>query len=263
MALPVLSNLDFGGTAKATNLLDGTNPQDSATVAQLNSAIQGLAWKDSVRAASVANVTVAVPGATIDGVTMATNDRVLLKNQTTTTENGLYIFTGAAVAMTRTVDGDTFAELEGAVVTAEEGTNAGTTWRQTQVNGVIGTNTVTWTAFGTSAAAASETTAGIAELATQAETDAGTDDLRIVTPLKLATYSGRKLKFSQTIGDGSATSIAVTHNLGTKDVEVECWEVGGSFRKCVVEVQTTTTNSVTLLFASAPATNALRVVVLG
>jgi len=43
---------------------------------------------------------------------------------------------------------------------------------------------------GGAAAAASESVSGIAELATQAETDAGSDDLRIVTPLKLATYSG-------------------------------------------------------------------------
>ena len=101
----------------------------------------------------------------------------------------------------------------------------------------------------------------IAEIATQAETDAGSDDLRIVTPLKLATYSGRAKRFAATFGDGSASSYAITHNLGTTDVNVAVREMTGSLREVVCEVQYTGTNSVTLLFASAVATNALRATV--
>jgi hypothetical protein len=189
---------------------------------------------------------------------------MLLKDQTTQTQNGIYLFNGAATPMTRTTDADLFDELEGAIVTATEGTaNAGPTGRQTQVIGVLGTNNVLWTSFNTSAPAATETVAGVAEIATQAETDAGTDDARIVTPLKLATWSGRPKRFAVSIGDGSATSIVVTHNLGTKDVVVDISQIAGSFITVLAEVQKTSTNTITVLFDVAPAATSLRVTVLG
>jgi hypothetical protein len=158
---------------------------------------------------------------------------------------------------------DTAAEVEQAVLTVEEGTSAGATFRQTAVNVTLGTTTLTWTAFGTSAPAASETTAGILELATQAETDTGTDDLRAVTPLKMATYAGRIRKYTTTFGDGSATSYTITHNLNTKVVHVMVYETGGSFRDVLCEVQHTTVNTVTILTATAPASGAYTAVVIG
>jgi len=264
MTTPVGSDLDFLATHKIINAIDGVGPQDYATVAQLNSLVEGLNWKDSVRAASTANINLAAPGATIDAITMATNDRFLAKNQTTGSENGIYIFNGSATPATRSLDTNSAAEVEAATVTVEEGTaGAGTTWRQTAVNVTLGSTTLTWVTFGTAAGAASETSSGIAELATQAETDAGTDDLRIVTPLKLATYSGRKLKFATDIGNGSLTTFTVTHNLNTKDLDVTVRENGGSFRKVTAEVQYTSVNAVEVLYSPAPASNALRVIVLG
>lgn len=263
MAVPLNSIIDCGNARRITNLASAIAAGQPVTFEQLQAAVEGIAWKDSVRVASVANVTISGPGATIDGITMAANDRVLLKNQTTVPENGIYIWNGSAVAMTRALDASTFDELEGAVVNVEEGTNVGTQWRQTQVNGVIGTNNVVWTAFGSSAPAASEATAGIAEIATQGETDTGTDDTRMLTPLKAKTASWMLRKFSQNIGDASATSIAVTHNFNTKDVQVYCYETGGSFREILVEKQHNTVNQVTMLFDAPPALNAIRVVVIG
>lgn len=263
MSTLVNTVLDMGGARRITNLGDAVNPTEPVTLQQMNAQLEGVSWKDSVRVASTANVTVSSPGATIDGITMVANDRVLLKNQTSQPENGIYIWNGAAVAMTRALDANTFAELEAAVVNVEEGTsNGGTKWRQTQVNGIIGTNNVVWASDATSAPAASETTAGIAEIATQAETDTGTDDARMVTPLKLASYAGRAKRYSQNIGDASATSIAVTHNLNTDDTQVYVRETGGSKRMVLCEVQHTGVNSVTLVFDVAPALNAYRVTVL-
>ena len=172
----------------------------------MDSAVEGLAWKDSCRVATQSNLNLSAPGATIDGVTMATGDRVLVRSQTAGSENGIYIWNGSATPATRAADCSTAAELEQAVTTAEEGTSAGASFRQTVVNLTLGSTTVTWTSFGTSAAAASESTAGIAEVATQAETDAGTDDARMVTPLKLATYAGRVRKFATDIGDAARRS---------------------------------------------------------
>ena len=83
----------------------------------------GLDFKDSVRVATTANVTVSGPGAAIDGITLSSNDRVLLKNQSTASENGIYVFNGAASALTRATDADANAEVTSGMFTfVEEGT---------------------------------------------------------------------------------------------------------------------------------------------
>lgn len=261
MSIDVQSTLDFGNARKIVNLPDGVNPQDAATVAQLNAAVEGLAWKDSVRVSTQGNLNLAAPGATIDGITMASGDRFLARSQTTGSENGIYIWNGAATPATRSLDASTFNELEQAVLTVEEGTNAGASYRQTVVNGTIGSTTNTWTSFGTASGAASETSSGIAELATQAETDAGTDDLRIVTPLKLATSPWAKRQFTANIGDGSATSYAVTHNLNTNNVSIEVIRNSGNRDTVIVECRRTSVNQATIVFDTAPASNAYTVLI--
>ena len=83
----------------------------------------GLDFKDSVRVASTANVTISGPGAAIDGITLSSGDRVLLKDQSTGSQNGIYIFNGAASAMTRATDADADAEVtSGMFVFVEAGT---------------------------------------------------------------------------------------------------------------------------------------------
>ena len=259
----VASKMDFGGQRRITNLAAGAANGEPVVFEQLNAAIEGVAWKDSCRVASQVNVTLTSPGATIDGISMVSGDRVLIRAQTTQSENGIYIWNGAATPMTRSLDASTSDELEQAITTVEEGTSAAVSYRQSQVNFTLGSGNIIWVTFGQSSSVASETVAGVAEIATQAETDAGTDDARIVTSLKLATYANRKLKFSANVGDGSATSIAVTHNLNTRDVTVQVWETSGSFREIFVEKQLTSVNQVTLVFDTAPTANQYRVVVLG
>lgn len=260
---PILVDYDFGGAARITGLLSPVSANDAVTKAYVDSLVEGLAWKDNVRVSTQSNISIASPGATVDGITMVANDRVLVRAQTSQPENGIYIWNGAAVPMTRALDASTFDELESAVVTVDEGTSAGATFRQSAVNGVIGTNNVVWGSFGTSAPAASETTAGIAEIATQAETDAGADDARFLTALKLANWSGRIRKYSQAIGDGSATSIAVTHNLNTRQLHVGVFQDSGTFDMVDCEVELTSVNIATFKFNSAPASNALRVTIIG
>lgn len=261
MAIDIQRTLDFGNGRRIINLPDGVGAQEPATVAQLNSAIEGLASKDSCRVATQANINLAAPGATIDGITMASGDRFVARAQTAAAENGIYVWNGASTPATRALDANTANELEQAITTIEEGTSAGVTYRQTAVNFTLGSGSVTWVTFGTSAGAASETSAGIAELATQSETDAGTDDLRIVTPLKLASSPWARKVYQANIGDGSATSYAVTHNLGTRDVSVELYRNSGNYDTVLAEVQRTTTNQITILFDTAPALNAYRAVV--
>ena len=262
MAKKIFTDFDFQSVSKVINLPSPSASGDGVPKSYVDSLVEGLAWKDSVRVSTQANLNLSSPGATVDGITMASQDRVLVRSQTTTSQNGIYIWNGAAVAMTRSLDATTFVELEQAVTTVEEGTSAATTWRQDQINGTIDSSTISWVAFGTSAPSASESTAGIAELATQAETDAGTDDARIVTPLKLATWSGRIKKFSVSIGDGSATSYTVTHNLASRDVHVTVYNAS-NYEEVITDVAHTTTNTLTVIFATAPSSDAYRVVVIG
>jgi hypothetical protein len=263
MARKFFTDIDLQSTSKVINVPTPSAAGDAVPKSYVDSAVEGLAWKDSARVGTQSNINLASPGATIDGVTMASQDRVLVRNQSTQSQNGIYVWNGASTALTRSLDASTFAELEQAIITVEEGTDAGTTWRQTQVNGTIDVSNVLFTSFAAAAPAASETTAGIAELATQAEVDAGTDDARIVTPLKLANWSGRLRKVSTSIGDGSATSYVVTHNLNTRDVIIRVFPNSGQYDDVEVDVQRTSTTTATLVFATAPASNAYRVVVLG
>jgi hypothetical protein len=263
MARKFFTDLDLQSVSKVINVPTPTAAGDAVPKSYVDSAVEGLAWKDSARVATQSNINLSSPGATIDGVTMASQDRVLVRNQSTQSENGIYVWNGSAVAMTRSLDASTFAELEQAIITVEEGTDAGTTWRQTEINGVIDTNNVIFSSFAAAAPAASETTAGIAEIATQAEVDAGTDDARIITPLKLATWSGRIRKYAASFGDGSATSYVITHNFNTRDVTVVVFPNSGTYDNVEVDVGRTSVNEVTLVFATAPASNAYRVVVIG
>ena len=263
MGKPILADFDFSGGAKITGLPQATANGQALVFEQLTQALEGLAWKDDVVAASTVNITLTGPGATIDAVTMVSGDRFLAKNQTAGAENGIYIWNGAGVAATRSADMNVSAEFNSAVVTVASGTvNAGTTWRQSVVNPTVGTTAIVFGAFGSSAPNASEVTAGIAELATQAETDAGTDDLRIVTPLKLANWSNRAKRFSVDVGDGTATSITVTHNLNTRDVVVVVRRNYGLFDQVMMDVNVATVNTVTLVFATAPTAAQFRATVL-
>jgi hypothetical protein len=262
MARQVLADLDFNNAARITNLPDPNAAQQPATKAYVDNAVEGLAWKDSVRVATQANVNLAAPGANVDGIAMAANDRVLVRAQTAPAENGIYVWNGAATPMTRSGDASTAAELEQAITTVEEGTSAAASYRQTSINFALDAGAVTWTTFGTGAGAASEGTAGIAELATQAETDTGTDDARIVTPLKLATWSGRKRKAIATIGDAAATAFNIDHNFNTRDATVEVYRNSGNYDTVLPDITRPTVNRVTVTFAAAPALNAFNVVIL-
>lgn len=263
MARKFFTDLDLQSTSKVINVPTPSAAGDAASKAYVDSLVEGLAWKDGCRVATQSNLNLSSPGATIDGITMASQDRVLVRSQTSAPDNGIYVWNGAAAAMTRALDASTFDELEQAVTSVKEGTSANTTYRQDQVNGTLGSSNINWVSFGVATPAASESTAGIAEIATQAETDAGTDDARIVTPLKLASWSGRIKKYSTNIGDGSATSYTITHDLKTRDVIIRVFPNSGNYDDVEVDVHRPTTTTATLVFATAPASNAYRVVVLG
>lgn len=123
MAAP--SNNVTLNSQRITNLADPVNSQDAATKAYVDATSQGLDPKQSVRVASQSNVTLSSPGGSIDGVSLSSGDRVLVKSQTTASENGIYVFNGASSAMTRATDANTEAKLNaGSFFFVEDGTDA-------------------------------------------------------------------------------------------------------------------------------------------
>lgn len=107
--------------------------------------------------------------------------------------------------------------------------------------------------------AASTTTQGIVELATQAEAEAKSDTVRAVTPVALLNFPIKKLF---TIGDGATTALTCTHSLGTKDVQVQ---VRDASTDAVVypDIVNTSTTITTITFAVAPTSNQYKVVIIG
>jgi hypothetical protein len=131
---------------KITGLLDPTAAQDAATKNYVDNAAQGLDAKGSVRVATTGDITLSGLQ-TIDGVTTVANDRALVKDQSTASNNGIYI--ASSGAWVRAADADSWGELVSAYVFVEEGTvNADTGWVCTvNQGGTLGSTNVTWTQF--------------------------------------------------------------------------------------------------------------------
>jgi|SRR3954469_599261 len=298
-------------------LLAVGDPQAETDAINLQSArrlVQGVTnRKEAVRVATTANISVSAPGAAIDGVTLANGDRVLLKDQTTGSQNGIYDFNGSAVALTRSVDSDSDAEVKpGTQVFVSEGTvNGNTTWQITTDGPiVVGTTTLVWAqtgaggttytagnglsltsnAFavvpkansgiavdsgGVSVVAAGGLTVGSSGVViasgaagngltlTSGVLDVvGGTGITVAADLVSLDTSVAVRKYAVNVGNAAATTIVVTHSLGTRDIT---WSVQDATTFEFVEVDgvATNTTTLTLTFATAPASNAYRVVVHG
>jgi len=137
---------------KITGLADPTADADAANKGYVDGVAQGLDVKDSVVATTTANGTLSsafANGQSIDGVTLQTGDRILIKNQSTASQNGIYNVQ-ASGAPSRTTDMGTGSNAAGAFVFVEQGTvNAenGFTCTSDTGSAVVGTNNLTFAQF--------------------------------------------------------------------------------------------------------------------
>lgn len=239
---------------------------DAANKAYVDGLVQGLSWKTAVRAATTTTGTLATAyanGQVIDGVTLATGDRILLKNQSAGAENGIYTV-NASGAPTRATDMDASSEaVNNTTVMVSEGTTlADTAWTLTN-NGVItlGTTALTWAQVGGGATYTAGNGINISSNIITAVVKGSGGLLVDGTGLYVDTSIVSR-KYAANIGNGSNTSLTVNHNLGTRDVDVTIYNAS-TYELIYADVVFTDTNNVTVTFATAPASNAYRVVVTG
>jgi hypothetical protein len=201
---------------RITSLADPSGAQDAATRnyvdTQISGLTSGLILKGSVRAATSTNITIATPGATIDGLTAANGEVFLLMGQSTGSQNGPWTFNGSAAAMTRPANFDTSGEaVLGSFWDVREGTNADTFALMTNDAAVtLGTTALTFVIRGTAAAGSTGYTT------TCPAVSAG------------ATWT-------------------VTHNLATKYVVAQVARVASPYDFVDVRIERTTTNTLSIL----------------
>lgn len=222
---------DFSGT-ELKNIMPAQTGTSAAQWSQVQDLVTGqmsnLDYKGSVRVASTANVSVSTAPSTLDGVSLAAGNRMLLKNQTSASENGIYEFVSAGAALVRTADANASAEVTaGLWVTVEEGTvNADTAWLLTTNNPIVlDTTALTFTQY---------------------------------PPAAL----GNLTRYAVTGPGSSGTTWTITHNLGSEDVIVGVREVSTK-EEVDVKITHTDTNTVTVTTGASMGANSLRAVVIG
>ncbi len=247
--------------SKITKLADGSAPTDGVNLGQVQALVNGLSWKQPVRAASTAVVTVASPGASIDGVTLVNGDRVLLKNQSNAAENGIYVWTGSASPLTRATDADTGSELVSAAVFVREGTQADRQYvQQTDGSITVGSTPTTWAQFGGGITYTGDGK-GVTVTGTTITLVPGVGLVNTVSGLAVDTNVITR-KYAANIGDGTSTTVTVTHGLGTTDITYSLsFTATGEFFEA--DVFKTNANTLTVTTANALAAGAARIVVVG
>lgn len=270
------------GGFKLTGLADGVAGSDAATYGQLLALINNRGFKEPVRAATTANITTLAGGApnTLDGVTLAANDRILVKDQSTGAQNGIYtvttLGTGANGTWTRATDADTAAELPpGAVLSVQEGTTNADKMFMLATNGPItlGTTSLTFSAYGASTGEVGVAGAGLTKTGSTYDVVAGAtgtitvaaDAVDVAVARVVRKWTGTVPTSTGTV-DGitvtvSGSNVTFTHGANNPaprvTIRAGSSPVSGYTTGEMVELTDTTTdsNNVRITLPAAPAAN--------
>jgi len=192
---------------------------DLATKDYVDTVVQGLSTKYSVIATTTANGTLNTAyenGDTIDGITLATGNRILLKDQTTATENGIYTV-NASGAPTRAADFATSATVGGAYVFVQQGTlyaDTGFVCTNDTGSDIVGTNNLAFVQF----SSAGIITAGTGLTKTANVLSVNTTQTQITTVGTLTTldvfYTGSSSTYSTVLEPSLGTGNEVQYTIG-------------------------------------------------
>lgn len=283
----------FGGQ-RATTLADPSTStsQDAATANwvtnQISSAITGQDWKESVVVATAAalpantysagTLTATGTGAlTVDGVTVSAGQRILVKNEGTAANNGIYTVSnaggsGAQWVLARASDAASAGQVTGGMtvpVDAGGTVNGGSVWLLATTQTVtIGTTALTFTQVGApgssySAGSGLSLTGNVFALVVPVTVASGGTGATTAAAAR-TNLSAPGLYNSAAIGDGSTTTFTVTHNLNDSTPLVSVWDVSGASPVAVeCDITAPTANTVQLVFASAPAASSIKCTVVG
>jgi len=294
MAIPT-ATVNFGGHT-LTGLANPTLASDAANKAYVDTMAQGLDVKDAVRVATTADIDLAAPGTDIDGITLTAGDRVLVKDQTAGAENGVYTFDTATTAMVRADDADEDSEVKtGLYVFVNEGlAQQSSGWLLTTPAPItLDTTALDFSKFSGGGSSYVGTVDRIDIIGNQidiASGYAGQPSIDTVGTITTGTWHGTPIDIayggtgattaagaraalgtigkypaagSRTFGDGTLKTFTITHGLNTTLVGVEIYEVSTG-QTVYADVRRTDANNIVIDgFVTAPATNALGVVVWG
>jgi hypothetical protein len=250
-AMPT-GSVDFGNQ-NGINLLSPVNGQDAVNKNYVDNISTGIAWKNPCRLATTANITLSA-SQFIDGVSAVAGDRVLVKNQTTATQNGIYVC--AAGAWTRATDADAGTELVSAAAMISEGsTQADTSWVcTTNAPITIGSTNITFVQFGggatyTAGAGLTQTGNTFDVVAGDTSLTVAADSIIVNTAViaTVASVASKTSKYASTL-TGTTSPETVTHNLNTRDIQVTVYNGSSPYTAVEVDWDAATVNTVTIRY---------------
>jgi hypothetical protein len=261
MPIEVTNGLDLKG-ARLRGLGSATEATDAATWGQVQNIVAGLTMHNSVRGKAVGNVSLTGP-LTNDGVTYVTGDRILVASQTTGTQNGIYVVNTAG-AWALAPDAAIGTIGAGAMVIVQEGTaNADSLWVLTNDGAITAGTTQLWSKFQAGATLAAgngvSITNGVISLVVGAGLILDGTSLRFDP-----TYGFAAHKFAANI-PGGATKVTVNPGLGSSDLLPMLFNIAtaGHKYKVLEEADVVSATQVDFTFATAPAADQYRAVILG